>query len=83
MYTDREVAIRYRMALEAAQAWNNHGQKSEILKGILSEALKFDIPKPQPTNFEVHRDSINVEKVAEYMGVPIKDLPPGVRAGQY
>lgn len=74
MYTDREVAIRYRMALEAAQAWNNHGNKSEILKGILVEALKFDIPKPS---------EVKIVGPGELVKIGTPQFPPGARAGQY
>ena len=75
MYTDREVAIRYRMALEGIQAWNNANSKSEFLKNIIVESLRYDIPKPETVD--------NRPIIGEYNGKPVKEFPPGARAGQY
>lgn len=69
-YTDREVAIRYKMALEAIAAANANGAQSKTIYAICASALQHVIPRAETT-------------VAHSNGQVMKVYPPGVRAGEY
>ena len=67
MYTAREVAMRYRMALEAV---NSSGDFASI-KSIVRSALTIEIPK---------HESLKIENT--FIGKSVS-IQPEVRAGEY